>query len=330
MNRIFSCILFLCCTLPSNTALAWDRIGHRLTASVAMNYLSQDKKSQLLGILRQHPRFQQDFIEAMPASIARADAEQRLDWLLGQAAYWPDIARGLSDAERQKYNRPAWHYIDGAWVRDAATSQGNSYIGIDRFADTPGEAAEGVRNQQQVHNVMTALDYQTRVLTGADNPPADRAIALCWVLHLFGDIHQPLHTGSLFSAGVFADGDRGGNGIATDDDNLHLRWDRALGEEPIADTLVTILQQQSSLGKPRIQGVESDWSQWLSESRQLLLSSVYTDAMKSQIAVADQSGRNMQVSVLRPAYVLQMKRIARQQLGLAGLRLAIWFENELD
>ena len=42
--------------------------------------------------------------------------------------------------------------------------------------------------------------------------PADRADALCWVCHLVGDIHQPLHCVSLFNA-TFTSGDRGGNSI---------------------------------------------------------------------------------------------------------------------
>jgi hypothetical protein len=37
-----------------------------------------------------------------------------------------------------------------------------------------------------------------------------RAIALCWVLHLVGDIHQPLHAAALFSKDSLK-GDRGGN-----------------------------------------------------------------------------------------------------------------------
>jgi S1/P1 Nuclease len=39
-----------------------------------------------------------------------------------------------------------------------------------------------------------------------------KAIALAWLFHLVGDIHQPLHTAQLFTT-EYPQGDRGGNEI---------------------------------------------------------------------------------------------------------------------
>jgi hypothetical protein len=39
--------------------------------------------------------------------------------------------------------------------------------------------------------------------------PANRGIALSWLFHLIGDIHQPLHAVQLFSR-EYPHGDRGG------------------------------------------------------------------------------------------------------------------------
>ena len=310
-------------------ALAWDAVGHRLTAAVAMNIMSETRRAELLEILAQHPRYRQDFLEAMPGFV-RDDPERRAQWLLGQAAYWPDIARGLPEAERLLYNRSTWHYTDGAWVRDSAPLQGNTYVGIDRFPDIPGEAGTTISAQSQVHNVVTALDYNTRVLADPGALAPERAVALCWVLHLMGDIHQPLHTGSLFSSRLFADGDRGGNGIPiAGGDNLHSRWDGALRDEGVAASLPLIMEQLAGFGRLRIMSVESDWSAWMAESRQLLQTVVYSEDMKADIAAADQARRQLDAADLSADYVAQMKRYARQRIGLAGLRLAIWFENEL-
>ena len=42
-----------------------------------------------------------------------------------------------------------------------------------------------------------------------DEDPEERAVAMCWVFHLIGDAHQPLHVTQLYST-QFPKGDRGG------------------------------------------------------------------------------------------------------------------------
>jgi len=324
-----ACTLLLCSSLLQLPAHAWDAVGHRLSVAVALNYISAEKQQLLLQLLAQHPRYQADFIEAMPASVQTGSTNEQQQWLLGQAAYWPDIARGLPDAEATRFNRPAWHFIDGAWVRDGAIMQGNMYIGLRSFADIAGESADSIRTEAQVQNIMSALDYNTRMLADASLPMPERAVALCWVLHLIGDIHQPLHAGSLYSPTLFADGDRGGNRITTDNGNLHARWDRALTDSGLISNLNTILQEQTGLARPRINDAPSDWSQWLAESRNLLLTVVYNDTMQAAIVSADQQGSALPPQQLDASYVTSMERLSRQRLGLAGLRIAIWIENEL-
>ncbi len=73
--------------------------------------------------------------------------------------------------------------------------QGNKYVGIERIADVTGEPGESIRDERLVHNVITAIDYSTWMLANQASTAAEKAVALCWVLHLMGDIHQPLHTG---------------------------------------------------------------------------------------------------------------------------------------
>src|SRR5207302_908104 len=66
-----------------------------------------------------------------------------------------------------------------------------------------------------------------------------KAIALCWIIHQAGDIHQPLHAISRFS-NAFPQGDRGGNlvhpfpnprGSRPYSKNLHAYWDDLLGDD---------------------------------------------------------------------------------------------------
>jgi S1/P1 Nuclease len=59
-----------------------------------------------------------------------------------------------------------------------------------------------------------------------ENDAERKAIALAWLFHFVGDIHQPLHTAKLFNVG-----DRGGNEIcvrvtqAGQPMDLHRFWD---------------------------------------------------------------------------------------------------------
>ena len=63
-----------------------------------------------------------------------------------------------------------------------------------------------------------------------ENEVERKAIALAWLFHLVGDIHQPLHTAQLFTV-EYPKGDRGGNQIcvrvrqARQPIDLHRFWD---------------------------------------------------------------------------------------------------------
>jgi len=320
-------ILILCLSLSmlcTQPALAWDSVGHRLSAAVAIHYIGEELRGDLLRLLQQHPRYEEDFLEQMPNSIASGTEHDRAVWLLGQAAFWPDIARGLPEADRERFNQPNWHYIDGAWLRGQATRQGNTYLGVSPRPDIPGSA-----NTDQIDNVMAALDYNGALLADERTPAAQRAVALCWLLHLVADIHQPLHAGSLYSATRFRSGDRGGNGVETDEGNLHARWDRALRSEGINASLDAVLDQHGATLEAMADTDDGDWSLWLHESRALLLNTVYTEEMKSAILAADANGDSLPNFTLDRNYVEAMRYHAGMRLALAGRRLALWFDENL-
>src|SRR5690606_27820481 len=72
--------------------------------------------------------------------------------------------------------------------------------------------------------VISALEQQLALLRDRRQPHAVRAEALKWVVHLVGDVHQPLHSGDR--------GDRGGNDVTVwlglRRTNLHSLWDSGL------------------------------------------------------------------------------------------------------
>ncbi len=96
--------------------------------------------------------------------------------------------------------------------------------------------------------VVGALDRQARVLATAKTTE-DQLKALKWVVHLVGDVHQPLHAGIT--------GDKGGNlyqvqafGRGT---NLHSVWDGVLirnwpgGSQALREAVVTAIPKPREL-----------------------------------------------------------------------------------
>ena len=329
--RLLLLIILITSPLLPGITFAWDSVGHRLSAAVVVSFLSDEKRDALTEILRAHPRFEEDFLNQIPDFVDQNNEMQLQTWVLGQAAYWPDIARGIPSPDRARFNHPTWHYTDGAWIRGAAQTQGNSYVGVSPFDTIQGEAASSIRTERQVHNVVTAIDYNARLLTDSTQDLADRAVALCWILHLMGDIHQPLHTGSLFSQTVLEVGDAGGNRISTNPHrNLHAAWDGALRDDGINASLPLVLESVAGFTNSELQNSESDWTLWMAESREILLSIVYTEEMKNAIRAADSDGTDLKDQSLSAEYIAGMKNVSRQRLGLAGLRMAIFFEKELN
>ncbi len=322
MRHLLISLLLAGLTGAGAPAMAWDSVGHRASAMVAVERLQPGVRERLVAILREHPRFEQDFMDQVPGFIDTGDALEFESWLLGQAAFWPDIVRGLPDAERNRYHRGNWHYIDGAWLRGAATAQGNVYVGIDPQPAIEGRSGAAIGGESEVDNVVLALDYNIRVLADPAGDPGRRAVALCWVLHLVGDIHQPLHTGSLFSARQFATGDAGGNGIRTAGGNLHAIWDRALREQGVLASVDAITGRLASANLGEIEAENLDWTAWMRESRALLTSIVYPEAVLDDILAAERGGGELGEVELSENYLAEMREIATERLGLAGVRMA--------
>lgn len=311
-GAIWVAILLLIATPAAN---AWDATGHRLGAYLAWEQLSETERVFWLQTLEGHPRYQQDFLNAMPDNIRRLPPAEQERWLFGQAAVWPDLVRGFQGRLQRSFHRPAWHWIDGAWVRGEATSQGNVYLDMPAQRDIAG--IQDIRDESRATNVLTALEFAHYQLQ-SETDTAARALALCWLLHLIGDIHQPLHTGGLLSSSLFADSDRGGNAVRVDNSNLHTVWDRALrnpGLMPLFNQLRTRLASSALV-------TEFNPERWLQESRTLLHAQVYPESVLNNIRRAERTGQRLGSVTLSRAYHEQMHEIATQRIMATGLRSA--------
>jgi hypothetical protein len=119
---------------------------------------------------------------------------------LAEAANWPDEMRSNQDPFWQKTSSP-WHYVTvGGIEYDRAPPEGDA---------------------------LGALAFFRRLVLDPKTSPAHRQLALRFIVHIVGDLHQPLHNGR--------PGDRGGNEIKVKwfgrDTNLHAVWDTTLIEE---------------------------------------------------------------------------------------------------
>ena len=153
--------------------------------------------------------------------------------------------------------------------------------------------------------VVAAIDRYARILGDRSRSDGDRAEALRFVVHLVGDVHQPLHAGYR--------PDRGGNRYQVQlngrGSNLHAVWDspvlasRKLGWRAYADTLA---RQRL----PRVAGTPAQW------------------ARESCVATRD-AGVYPRTRKIGPADLKRMRPLAERRVREAAARLAALLNREL-
>ena len=309
-------------------AFAWNPAGHMAIARAGFEQLDKKRQQELVAILKEHPRFADDFAAMMPEGLS-ADEQDR--WIFERAAAWPDIARNLPTESQLKYNRPGWHYVDLPVYLDEEAKQKIKLPPFDFSYPTP------------VHepnlNAIQALKKSLAELKDPLTAAPQRAVALCWVLHLTGDIHQPLHGAALFSANRFRQlpmGDKGGNDIPVHESfgmiqppskpNMHSLWDNILGTDSspmavkaLAESMIAA-HPRTSLADDLKKAQIEDWSQ---ESNAAAIQSVYTPEVLAMVkANEDHPHMPLPTFEITDAYLAQAKPAAQLRGALAAYRTA--------
>jgi hypothetical protein len=203
-SRLIAFALVLFAALPAH---AFNALGHKTIAALAWQELPPTTQAHIVATLRRHPRFDEDFVKRQLAGLAEADEGE---WIFQHAATWPDLVRGLPGETRHTYDRPSWHYVNFPIFHKAESPLLN--INLSPDYPTPLDKAKW-----NIIQAVKACDASLR----SKAPPSEKALAYCWLFHLVGDAHQPLHSSALFSD-RFPTGDRGGNLIETaQGGNLH-------------------------------------------------------------------------------------------------------------
>ena len=179
------------------------------------------------------------------------------------------------------------------------------------FTDVPVEAQGFLRTRDCKPNAekgdcsVAALERLSAVLRDPTRPDLQRREALKFIVHIIGDIHQPLHSAE-------RNKDQGGNLVNVtmngDAMNLHAAWDRAIiaasreNETTLAHDANDWLETQNE--KLIAEGSFIDWT---NEGHRLSRDFLYPQAADRVISRAE-----------RVAAI----GLIRQRIGRAGVRLA--------
>jgi hypothetical protein len=283
-------------------ARAWNATGHMTVAALAHAQLSSHTRQRLVALLQHHPDY------ATWRSQLPGGTDPSL-YLLMRAATWPDDIRRTGSP----YDHPNWHFVDYPLRPPAFPMEGRPKPDDD---------------------ILFALERCDRVLRDTKRPAAERAAYLCWLVHLIGDIHQPLHCGSLFDA-RFPEGDRGGNllfvSVSDGPIPLHRFWDNLLGEnqEPAAIlTLASSLRADSSLARAQLPELAQDRTpvSWSLETRSEAINWAYLrGTLQAAAATLTPEGRTRPpetAPALPESYQQHARALANRRIVLAGDRLA--------
>ena len=196
------CLLFIH-LFPTNV-LAWSAGGHRVVAFIAWLQLDAQTRQKAVEMIKKHERFNQDFVNRMPVSVAASSQSVQDQWFFLQASVWPDIARGFSGQLRQEFHRAKWHYVNFPIFAREQDADVIDLSDVNLETQLPSPIGD-----EKDLNVIQALQLNRQVLLDANSTDEDKAVHFCWAFHLIGDIHQPLHSTAMFSPTLFPDGDRG-------------------------------------------------------------------------------------------------------------------------
>jgi hypothetical protein len=333
-------VVTACALLSPTPAQAWHDVGHMAVALIAYRNLDDTQQKALVDVLKRHPHFEKYLSKDGPA-----DPDKLREWIVMRAAIWPDFVRhphpGFA-ALPETYHHEFWHFSNGAirMFGDASPAL---------RAQIEANIKDPEKNKGEVLSVLPKLlaavkdpaaagarDFVTNPGTTVLTDEEARAVALCWVLHLVGDIHQPLHSASAFTP-LTPEGDRGGNrfiirrGDRTTD--LHTLWDGGFGwddlmpfEHPAFAPVDVVARDLVSRIKPTQQELdELNPETWVDESLKLAETKAYRfNGNPIPGVFVGGHGHAPAATALDPLpakYVDAVKLVAEQRVTVAGFRL---------
>jgi hypothetical protein len=303
----------------ATTSYAWDGFGHMAVAYLAYQQLTSTTRASANALLKLNPDYN-TWVSEVPPGTSAADQDAVVFMF---ASRWPDDIKGESgyhedgpdphgeipppgatpdgqnvgytDFARHRY----WHFVDNPFTQDGST--------------LPAIPSPNAQTQIAVFRTTLASPTSSDDLKSYD---------LAWLLHLVGDVHQPLHCATRVSNSPNdKNGDRGGNNVqlqSSGASELHMFWDDVMG--PNAPPPAHVITFASGLAPPDpTLAAVSDETVWIAESVQNAQNDVYV----SPIGPGDGP------FTLTVAYKSNAKSVAEQRVALAGARLAALLNTAL-
>lgn len=303
----------------------WDAIGHRAMAAIAYDRLRPTTRARVDAILRSHP----DIANLGDGLDLRTPAGIREVFL--RASVWPDRIRGDARFYRENdANARPTPLLPG--FPSMARHEGWHYLS--RSFSTDGTPTITLVEP----NVATVFPSLAASLGDNSVATSIRAYNLSWIIHVVGDLHQPMH-GTSRSTASHPNGDAGGNGVwvrlrgyERDSINLHAVWDGWVGRQwrdvpldQVAAGLAGNLplaegRADDALAIPRGTALAATVRRWADESATLARYVAYDLPARAETLPPELPGD----------YVERGTRIARQRLALAAYRLAAVLEAHLN
>lgn len=212
-------VVTLLLTVP---VFSWDDVGHKITGYIAWQRMSPQARENVIRLLRTAPEDSTLAVYYQPYGAESEDARKLKYFML--VPTWADIVNDFgaepafrNEVRNRKYYRGNWHYDDTFWKQVNGT--------VELLSGFP-EGGVGV----------TKLKEFDALLRDSSAKSPDKAIAIAWLMHIGGDLHQPLHTSARVTDSE-PKGDQGGNLVqlmpeGTPRDkrvNLHWFWDSIVG-----------------------------------------------------------------------------------------------------
>lgn len=199
---------------------------------------------------------------------------------LADASTWPDEMRANPLPFWQKTANP-FHYV---------TVPGHEYG--HHHAPAEGDAA-------------TALDRFSKVVRSRSASREEKQLALRFIVHIIGDLHQPLHAGK--------PGDRGGNDVKLSffgrPTNLHAVWDSGIiDQEQYSSAEYSERLMRGTSNEEIVSWWEPNPTVWINESAEL----------RDRIYPA--------TSELSYDYLFQHRAEVERRLRQSGVRMAAYLD----
>lgn len=268
----------------ASPAQAWWEYGHYAVGRIAYLNVTPQTRAEIDRLLRQGR-----LLETPTCPVDTIE----------HASYWADCIKTLG--ERFSY-ASSWHYQN---------------VNICQPFDVASACRDG-------NCVSAQIERNVRLLADRSVPTRERLMALAFLVHFMGDLHQPMHAGD--------HDDLGGNrvavsyGIIEGRTNLHLAWDGYLADRGISEPPGEprgILSQLSDPDRAAMRaGTIEDWSR---ENWEISRDHAYGTLFPDPCAPAPE-GR----PVITEEITRRLVPIVRQQVARGGLRLARLLDEALQ